>query len=85
MDVLYPLAKQKNVSVSQLALAWLLHQPAVSSVIIGATKLHQLQENLKSIDVSFNADELKQLDDVSQLSKEYPAIVLDVMTADRSL
>jgi aryl-alcohol dehydrogenase-like predicted oxidoreductase len=85
LDILYPLAEQKNVSVSQLALAWLLHQPAVSSVIIGATKLHQLQDNLKSIDVSFTADELKRLDDVSQLSKEYPAIVLEVMTADRNV
>jgi len=84
LDVLYPMAEQKNVSVSQLALAWLLHQPAVSSVIIGATKLYQLQDNLKSIEVAFTDYELKQLDQVSQLSKEYPGNVIEMMTADRS-
>jgi aryl-alcohol dehydrogenase-like predicted oxidoreductase len=84
LDVLYPMAEQKGVSVSQLALAWLLHQPAVTSIIIGATKLHQLQDNLKSIDVNFTTDELKQLDTVSELTKEYPGNVIEVMTMDRS-
>jgi aryl-alcohol dehydrogenase-like predicted oxidoreductase len=84
LDVLYPMAEQKGVSVSQLALAWLLHQPAVTSIIIGATKLHQLQDNLKSIDVTFTTDELKQLDTVSELTKEYPGNVIEVMTMDRS-
>jgi aryl-alcohol dehydrogenase-like predicted oxidoreductase len=84
LDVLYPMAAQKNVSVPQLALAWLMHQNVVSSVIIGATKLHQLQDNLKSVDVTFTVEELKQLNAVSQLKPEYPGNVLEVMTADRS-
>ncbi|MGV3459726.1 MAG: aldo/keto reductase [Flavobacterium sp.] len=84
LDVLYPMAEKKEVSVPQLALAWLQHQPVVSSVIIGATKNSQLEDNLRSINVVFSTEELAQLDVVSQLTKEYPGNVLEVMTADRS-
>jgi aryl-alcohol dehydrogenase-like predicted oxidoreductase len=83
LDVLTPMAEKKQVSVSQLALAWLLHQPVVSSIIIGATKLHQLQDNLKSVDVVFSADELSQLNEVSKLPVEYPENVIEIMTMDR--
>ncbi len=83
LDVLTPMAEQKQVSISQLALAWLLHQPVVSSIIIGATKLHQLQDNLKSVDVIFTTEELNQLNEVSKLPIEYPANVLEIMTMDR--
>lgn len=84
LDVLTPMAEQKQVSISQLALAWLLHQPVVSSVIIGATKLHQLQDNLKSVAVVFNAEEISLLNEASKLPVEYPGNVLEIMTADRS-
>jgi aryl-alcohol dehydrogenase-like predicted oxidoreductase len=84
LDVLRPMAVQKNVSIAQLALAWLLHQPVVSSIIIGATKLNQLQDNLKAVEVIFTPDEINKLNDVSKLPTEYPANVLEVMTMDRS-
>ncbi len=84
LDVLTPMAEQKQVSISQLALAWLLHQPVVSSVIIGATKLHQLEDNLKSVAVEFSAAELSLLNEASKLPIEYPGNVLEIMTADRS-
>lgn len=84
LDILVPMSKEKNVSVSQLALAWLLHQPVVTSVIIGATKLHQLEDNLKSVEVIFTDEELKILDEVSQLPPEYPGNVISAMTGDRS-
>lgn len=84
LDVLRPMSKQKNVSIAQLALAWLLHQAVVSSVIIGATKLHQLEDNLKAIDVMLTNDELNQLNQVSKLPAEYPGNVLEMMTMDRS-
>ena len=83
LDVLTPMAVRKQVSISQLALAWLLHQPAVSSVIIGATKITQLQDNLKSVDVEFSKEELSELNEVSKLPAEYPANVLEAMTKDR--
>lgn len=84
LDVLTPMAEQKKVSISQLALAWLLHQNVVSSVIIGATKLSQLQDNLKSVDVVFTENELNQLNEISKLPSEYPGNVIEIMTADRS-
>jgi len=84
LDVLSPMAKEKDTSISQLALAWLLHQPVVSSVIIGATKLHQLEDNLKAVNIEFTTDELNLLNKVSELPVEYPGNVIEAMTADRS-
>lgn len=83
IDVMEPIAKSKNVSVAQIALAWLLHQPAVTSVIIGAKNNNQLEDNLKAIDVVLNDDELKKLNDASKLSPEYPGWMLERQGADR--
>ncbi|WP_020602080.1 aldo/keto reductase [Spirosoma spitsbergense] len=79
LDVLRPMAEAKQTSVAQLALAWLRYQPAVTSVIIGATKESQLQDNLKSLDVTFTADELRQLDEVSKLTAEYPQSLFETI------
>jgi len=83
IDVLEPMAKEKNVSVAQLSLAWLLHQPVVTSVIIGAKSGEQLQDNLKSTEVTFTPDELKKLDEVSKLASEYPQWMFERIGADR--
>ncbi|HVS98163.1 MAG TPA: aldo/keto reductase [Puia sp.] len=85
IDVLDPMAKAKGASIAQLALAWLLHQPVVTSVIIGANKMEQLEDNLKSPDVKFTDDELKKLDQVSRLPKEYPGWMLEFQGYDRQL
>jgi len=55
----------------------------VTSVIIGANKMEQLEDNLKSVDVSFTPDELKKLDAVSKLPAEYPGWMLDFTGYDR--
>ena len=83
IDVLKPMAESKGASVAQLALAWLLQQPVVTSVIIGANKMEQLDDNLKAIDITFTAEELKKIDEVSQLPPEYPGWMLERMSADR--
>jgi aryl-alcohol dehydrogenase-like predicted oxidoreductase len=72
LDVLTAVARTHAVSVAQVALAWVLAQEAVTSVIIGARKLSQLEDNLHAIDVALSADELKALDEVSRLTPEYP-------------
>jgi aryl-alcohol dehydrogenase-like predicted oxidoreductase len=77
IDVLRPMAEAKGRSVAQLALAWLLHQPAVSSVIIGAKRPDQLADNLASVEVEFTADELAALDAVSKLPPEYPGWMIE--------
>ncbi len=83
LDQLEPMAQTKGVTVAQLALAWLLHQPIVTSVIIGAKKMDQLEDNLKSIDVQFTPQELEQLNEVSKLPPEYPGWMLEFTARDR--
>ncbi|HZY82906.1 MAG TPA: aldo/keto reductase [Cyclobacteriaceae bacterium] len=83
IDVLSEMAPQKNASVAQLALAWLLHQPVVTTVIIGAKKIDQLHDNLKAVDVKFTADELKKIDAVSKLTPEYPQWMIERQAVDR--
>ena len=56
----------------QMALAWLLAQPVVSSVIIGAKRVDQLDDNLAAVGLALTADELAELDKVSALPPEYP-------------
>lgn len=83
IDVLDLMAKEKKCSVAQLALAWLLNNPTVTSVIIGAKKTPQLEDNLKSIDITFTAAELQRLDEVSKLTPEYPGWMLERQGGDR--
>ncbi|WP_223650406.1 aldo/keto reductase [Hymenobacter psoromatis] len=83
IDKLRPMAEAKGSTVAALALAWLLHQPVVSTVIIGAKKMDQLEDNLTAIDVKFTSDELKELAEVSQLAPEYPGWMLDLTSGDR--
>ncbi len=63
--------------VAQIALAWLLHQSAVSSVIIGAKRPEQLADNLAAVDIQLSEVELAQLDAVSALPREYPGWMLE--------
>ena len=83
IDVLQPMATKKGVSVAQLSLAWLLQQPVVTSVIVGAKKVEQLQDNIKAVDVTFTSEELNKLDEISKLSPEYPGWMLARMGEDR--
>lgn len=77
IDVMKTIAEPRGVSVAQIALAWLLHQPVVSSVIIGAKNLGQLDDNLSAVDVRLTAAELEQLDEVSRLLPEYPGWMIE--------
>jgi aryl-alcohol dehydrogenase-like predicted oxidoreductase len=72
VDVMQEIGSAKGASVAQIALAWLLHQPFVTSVIIGAKKESQLKDNLGAVDVKLDAEEMKKLDHVSKLAPEYP-------------
>jgi aryl-alcohol dehydrogenase-like predicted oxidoreductase len=83
LDVMAPIAKARGCSPASLSLAWLLAKPVVTSVIIGAKRVEQLQDNLSSVQLSLTLDELKQLDQVSSLPAEYPGWVLPFQGADR--
>jgi aryl-alcohol dehydrogenase-like predicted oxidoreductase len=83
LDVIAPIAKAHSCSAARISLAWLLHKPVVTSVIIGAKRLDQLEDNLAAVDVKLSDGELKQLDEVSMLPPEYPGWMLPFQGATR--
>jgi 1-deoxyxylulose-5-phosphate synthase len=60
---LRPVAEQAGISLTQLALAWVLHQPGVTAVIVGATRPEQVRENVAASDVRLSPDTLAAVDD----------------------
>lgn len=77
------IAKERQATVAQIALAWLLHQPAVTSVIIGAKKPGQLKDNLAAVDVKLEAADLEKLNKLSELAPEYPGWMFGFQGSDR--
>ena len=72
IDAMRPMAEARGVSVAQIALAWLLHQKAVTSVIVGAKRVEQLDDNIAATTVELTAAERDALAKVSALPSEYP-------------
>jgi aryl-alcohol dehydrogenase-like predicted oxidoreductase len=72
LDVLQPIANAHETNVATVALAWILAKPFVTSVIIGAKRVDQLQQNLSAVDLQLTEDEMRKLDEVSALPPEYP-------------
>ena len=83
LDVARVIAANHDASIAQVAIAWLLTKEPVTSVIIGARTVAQLEDNLKSVDVRLSPEEMQLLDDVSRLSPEYPAW-MDNIPSDRA-
>ncbi|MBN3831416.1 aldo/keto reductase [Burkholderia sp. Ac-20344] len=77
------IADAHGVSVARIALAWLLAKPHVTSVIIGAKRVEQLEDNLGAVDVVLTGDELACLDTVSALPPAYPGWMIDRQAAGR--
>lgn len=83
LDVIRPIAKEHNTSPARVALAWLLSKQVVTSVIIGAKNLTQLEDNIGSVDLQLTEDQLKELDGVSELPPEYPGWMIPFQALDR--
>jgi aryl-alcohol dehydrogenase-like predicted oxidoreductase len=64
IDRVTKLAKDKNVSQAEIALAWLLHQPGVTAPIIGATKMSHLEDAIHSVSVKLSSEEIKYLEEL---------------------
>jgi aryl-alcohol dehydrogenase-like predicted oxidoreductase len=77
IDAMRPIAEARGVSVAQVALAWLLHQPQVTSVIVGAKRPDQLADNIAATTLTLEADALAALGDASALPPEYPGWMLE--------
>ncbi|MDX2234403.1 MAG: aldo/keto reductase [Hyphomonadaceae bacterium] len=81
-----PIAAAHQVSVARLALAWLLTRPAVASVIVGAKRVEQLEDNLGAVELAhaLTTDQRALLDEASQLPEEYPGWMVAYQAAART-
>ena len=77
IGVMREIADAHGSSVARVALAWLLSRPVVTSVIIGAKTIEQLDDNLGAVSLTLSAEELARLDEVSKLPEEYPGWMVD--------
>ncbi len=78
IDAVGEIAEQRGATYSQIAVAWLRAQPTVSSVIIGARTMAQLEDNLGAADIDLTAEELARLDQVSALPELYPYRMIEL-------
>lgn len=73
----------RGITHAQLAVSWLLHQRIVTSVLIGATSIQQLADNLGAVAIDLSSEELVQLDEASALTPEYPGWMQDLKSSRR--
>ncbi|HEX4230912.1 MAG TPA: aldo/keto reductase [Bryobacteraceae bacterium] len=83
LDVARPIAESHGASVARVVLAWLLSKPFVTSVIIGAKRVDQLQDNLAAAGLQLTTEELGLLDDASTLPPEYPGWMIPFQSRSR--
>src|SRR5205823_11330264 len=77
VEALEAIAKEKHATVAQVALAWLLAQPGITSVIIGANKMSQLEDNLKAADLQLSPEEVEQLSRTTAPPVMYPQWMIE--------
>lgn len=83
VDVITEIGQQYNASPSQIALTWVRQQPGITSTIIGAKNIEQLNDNIKSIEIELSTAHLERINAISTLTKEYPEWMVDRQSADR--
>ncbi len=83
LETAQKVAKQLNRSVAQVALNWVATQPGITSTILGATKLKQLEDNLGAIGFEIPAELRQQLDEASRLEPAHPYVFFDEVLQDR--
>ena len=83
IDVLLKIGTSHNVSAAQVALAFILKKPAVTSIIIGAKKHDQLLDNIAATKLELSASEMQQLDTISAPTPEYPGWMLERQSQGR--
>jgi len=84
IEAMQPIAQAHNVSVAQIALAWVLAKPGVTSVIIGAKNTRQLLDNIAAGEVKLTDEQLSKLDDVSSQPLPYPQWMIARQGGDRT-
>jgi len=72
IEIMASIAKQYDVSVATVALNWVMKQPGITSTIIGAKSVEQLNDNIKAVNLELTPLEIKHLNEASALAPEYP-------------
>jgi aryl-alcohol dehydrogenase-like predicted oxidoreductase len=83
VDALEEIAKARGATIPRVALAWLLAQPGVTSVIIGANKMAQLEDDLQACELELTPEEVAKLSAVTQPPTLYPQWMIDFQNANR--
>ena len=83
VDKMKLIADQHEVSIAEVALAWVRLKQGVTSTIIGAKNMKQLASNLRSVEIELSAGELQQLDEVSATPDRYPFWMVAFQDANR--
>jgi aryl-alcohol dehydrogenase-like predicted oxidoreductase len=84
IEVMDGIAKAHSSSVARVALAWLLHQPHVTTIVIGARTAEQLEDNLAAPALKLSPEQLAALATASALPVEYPGWMLDFQAQGRA-
>lgn len=86
IEALRTIADKHQASIAQVALAWVMQQSFVSSVLIGATKLEQLDDNLKSAQLTLDQVDLRTIEELTAIQPPYPAWMqpmgIDMLTSE---
>ena len=83
VETMRDIGGKHSVSVARVALAYILHKPFVTTVIIGAKNTEQLDDNIAATTLKLSVEEMKTLDEVSKLPAEYPGWMLARQGAER--
>ena len=83
IDALTEVAAAVDASIAQSALAWLLAQPGIASVIIGANKLTQLEDNLKAAELKLSTEHLERLSATTTPRPIYPQWMIELQNTGR--
>jgi 1-deoxyxylulose-5-phosphate synthase len=67
VDILKKMAQARNVTLPQFAIAWILNNPAITSVLSGSISMEQLTENMAAVDIKLTPEEMKNCDEVWQM------------------
>jgi aryl-alcohol dehydrogenase-like predicted oxidoreductase len=81
VDELEIIAKAHDTSVASVALAWVHAKPGVTSIIIGARRMSQFEENIRALDVNLTAEELGRLDAITEPTLGFPQSMLPMAAA----
>lgn len=83
VDVMKAVGEQYKASTAQVTLAWVRQQPGVTSTIIGAKTIDQVNANIKSTELVLTADDLQKIDAVSPLPAQYPGWMVKWQASNR--